>query len=459
MRSGLKDYICEYEDRLNTKIMNKEFDVPLVDYIVDVWKSLEVLPQINFDHYEYSEVESEININKLMFKRDKKKKKKDRYEVKNVLDDRVGKLTVYLNVSMLEKDNSTGEITHQIYPFKKEMLIPLEDENGYYTLKGKKFYLIWQMVEKSTYTSQSSVTTKSLMPVATKRVAKTIKDCAGNVYTLPTYNVFVIHKETPIILFYMSRGLSRALDFLNLYDVIIPIDTLPDDFMDDEEFMYFPLNNKGTCFIKVMKDMFDEFVYVRAIVASLYDQCMTGKSGKSPTTITLNKLEDGKVWMKKMNSQGSYDRSTSIMQYFDRMLDETTKKILKLPACQKYDIYGLLRWMQEEFNELRLKDNCDLSNKRIRCNEYIASLLTKEFSKRLARIISMGDKATVDNIRELFKFSGDILIQKMHSSGVLRFNDSVNDLDMFVKFKYTSKGPHSISKDKVFITNFNVSNA
>jgi hypothetical protein len=152
--------------------------------------------------------------------------------------------------------------------------------------------------------------------------------------------------------------------------------------------------------------------------------------------------------MKKMNSQGSYDRSTSIMQYFDRMLDETTKKILKLPVCQKYDIYGLLRWMQEEFNELRLKDNCDLSNKRIRCNEYIASLLTKEFSKRLARIISMGDKATVDNIRELFKFSGDILIQKMHSSGVLRFNDSVNDLDMFVKFKYTSKGPHSMPKVK-----------
>ena len=55
----------------------------------------------------------------------------------------------------------------------------------------------------------------------------------------------------------------------------------------------------------------------------------------------------------------------------------------------------------QEFNELRLKDNCDLSNKRLRCNEYIASLLTKEFSKRLNRIISMGDKATIDNIREL----------------------------------------------------------
>ena len=61
----------------------------------------------------------------------------------------------------------------------------------------------------------------------------------------------------------------------------------------------------------------------------------------------------------------------------------------------------------EHFNELRLKDNCDLSNKRIRCNEYIASLLSKEFSKRLNRIISMGDRATIESMRELLKFSGD----------------------------------------------------
>ena len=80
---------------------------------------------------------------------------------------------------------------------------------------------------------------------------------------------------------------------------------------------------------------------------------------------------------------------------------ETTKKVLKVPEYHSEDIYALLRWMMQEFNELRLKDNCDLRNKRLRCNEYIASLLTKEFSKRLNRIISMGDKVTIDNIREL----------------------------------------------------------
>ena len=86
---------------------------------------------------------------------------------------------------------------------------------------------------------------------------------------------------------------------------------------------------------------------------------------------------------------------------------ETTKKVLKLPEYHTDDIYALLRWIMQEFNDLRLKDNCDLSNKRLRCNECIASLLTKEFSKRLNRIISMGEKVTIDNIKELFKFPGD----------------------------------------------------
>ena len=59
------------------------------------------------------------------------------------------------------------------------------------------------------------------------------------------------------------------------------------------------------------------------------------------------------------------------------------------------------------FNELRMKDNMSLKNKRLRCNEYIASLLTIEFSKRLNRIISLGAKATMDNFKDIFKFPGD----------------------------------------------------
>ena len=62
------------------------------------------------------------------------------------------------------------------------------------------------------------------------------------------------------------------------------------------------------------------------------------------------------------------------------------------------------------FNDLRMKDNLSLDNKRLRCNEYIASLLTQEFSKRLNKIITLGSKATMNDFTDMFKFSGELLI-------------------------------------------------
>ena len=63
--------------------------------------------------------------------------------------------------------------------------------------------------------------------------------------------------------------------------------------------------------------------------------------------------------------------------------------------------------MMQEFTSLRLKDNLALENKRLRCNEVISSLLTLEFSKRLNKIIQLGEKATNDNYKDFFKFPGD----------------------------------------------------
>lgn len=122
MKSGLKDYVCEWEKYLNVPLMTKSADRPLVEYVIDVWKSLEVVPNIKFVRYEYTEKESEIDINKHIFKREKKKKKKDRVDVKFIDDNRVGKLTVYLEVTMKETNPTTGETTYQVYPIKKAML-------------------------------------------------------------------------------------------------------------------------------------------------------------------------------------------------------------------------------------------------------------------------------------------------------------------------------------------------
>lgn len=397
MKSGIKDYVSEWEKDLNVSLMDKSSDDDLVNYIIDAWKSLEVVKQIHFDDFEYTTKESEIDINKHIFKREKKRKKKDRYDVKFIADNRVGKLTVKFTVTMLETDPSTGKSTYQIYPIKKSMLIPIQDENGYFLIKGKHYYMIYQMLEKSTYTSASSVTLKSLMPVAVKRNTIEVYDINGTSYNLPYYSVYVFRKAIPVLLFYMSKGLDYTLNYLNIDDVVRFIDVLPPE---DERngYLYFQLSSK--CYLEVNKKSFDKYPYIKSIVGGFSNICTN--------RVTIEQLDDPKQWIKRIAGvPHNYEKGYSILKYFNRLLDMTTQKTLKLPSYHTKDSYALLRWMMQEFNTLRLKDNCDLANKRLRCNEYIASLLTKEFSKRLIRIISLGDKATIDNIKELFKFPGD----------------------------------------------------
>ena len=118
------------------------------------------------------------------------------------------------------------------------------------------------MVEKSSYTSNASVTLKSLMPVAVKRhiieddevltnnlTTEELRsdgiesvDVVGNHYKLPVYYIFVLRKELPVILFYLSRGIKYTLDFLGVSNVISFVSKLPNELEDD--MIYFQLSGK-----------------------------------------------------------------------------------------------------------------------------------------------------------------------------------------------------------------------
>ena len=98
------------------------------------------------------------------------------------------------------------------------------------------------------------------------------------------------------------------------------------------------------------------------------------------------------------------------------------------------------------YNELKSKRIMDITNKRLRDNEYIASLMTRELSNSLYRIMSKVRKPqsrNLNTLEELFSFRGDILINNLYNSGLFKFDDVVNDMDFFNKLKYSIKGPNS----------------
>lgn len=433
MRSNLCHYVNKWEKELNIPLLEKSADKPLVEYVKEAFKSLEILKPIKITGFDYTEKESEIDINNYVFRRDKKKKKKERYGIKAIGDDRVGRLTVHIELALPDTNPSTKAHEYKIHNISKSILIPLQDENGYYVIKGKKYYIIYQMVEKSIYNVGNRISLKSLMPVDVRRIPKVVQDIDGVEYKLPLYTVVVVNRTIPVMLFYMSKGIKYALDYLNLDGIIEFIDKIENK---DDSKIYFQLSN--SCYMQVDREIFDKYTFVKSVVMGIIHI--------SSNRVNLTNLNDKAYWIKKLANPANYEKGLTVLKYFDRLVDVTTSNILKIPEYYKGGSYSVVKWVMQHFNELRLKDNNDINNKRLRCNETISALLTTKFSERLKRVISLGEKANADNYLEIFRFPGDILIQQMQSSGILRYDDEVNDMSIWSKLKETTKGPHAMGE-------------
>lgn len=401
----------EFERDLNVKLMNKECDKPLVDYIVDSLKSLCIIDNIKFIDYEYNEMESEVDKDKYVYKREKNKKKKEKFKYKYISDDRVGLLTFHMLLEADEVNPATGEVERKKCPISKSLLVPIKDErDGCYFLKGKKYYMIYQLVEKSTYTSKNAVILKSLMPFAVRRKVVEKDDIYNQHFQMPVYTIEIFKSDIPIILFWLCNGAYSALQYAIDYAsaVITFVNNVEKDESDkpsdERKFIYFQISKN--LYMKVRRKIFDKYPYVQSIVGSFLFL--------STNRLTYEKLDSEDIWLKKLGNN-NIDKGKELLNFLNRLIDETTRnRVLKLHRENTRDVNTIIKWMAMEYNELRKKDNMDLCNKRIRCNEYVASLITQEFSKKLNRVISFGNKATLDLYKEVFKFPGDLLIQKMH---------------------------------------------
>lgn len=431
------DYLCEYQTvfdkELNTDLMTRAHDKPLLDYIIECWKSLEVIRGVKILNWEYTDKESEIDINKYIFKRERGKKKGEKWDYKYIDDSRLGLLTVTVQIHIEYIDVKDGEKKIEEQIIKKSMLIPLQDEDGYFWINGKRVYLIYQLVEKSTYTAPNAVILKSLMPFATRRHIEHITNTRGESFKVPRYTLELFKKDVDVMLIYASYvGMDWALQYA-LGAPYLVMKFVEEEDVEDTKNMYFRISNK--LLLMVNRQMFNNFIYVRSVVGGILFDCTN--------RLTIDMLNDTTIWLKKLGTNNA-EKGKSLLERSGRLLDETTGRILRMDLYHKHDVLSLTRWMCQEYNDLRLKDNMDLNNKRLRSVEIISALFTLSLSTRANRLMGLGKRATMDSYKDLFSFPGDIIIQLINSSGIQRYNDIVNDLDFFSKFKYTIKGPNSL---------------
>lgn len=416
----------DYVDQLNVGLMNKDYDKDLIELLVDSFRGLEILPNIKIVGYTWEPEEDKYNVNDHVVRRNSNKNK----VIKNITETRCGVLYIDVEVSGLDKSGN-----QKIHYIKKPIIIPIQDEKGYYRIKGKDYFLIYQMVDKMMYPSIGAVTIKSLMPICVKTLKEEITDIDDNVYTIPVYNIQIFKSAINILLMYSNITITKTLNFMEVNRFIKVLKK--DDYTKDDKAIYFDCGKKSDIVVGVLKDAFDKFLYVKSVTGCLVKLF-------EETRIPFKDIDNWEEWMIIVGGKNTIRRGIYQHIFFNRLLDDVTRKELKINDYDKQNIYYLLRWIIQNYHALWEKDNLSMTNKRLRCNEYVGSLMTAEISKRINRLVSLGDKATIKEYLAVFKFPEDIFITKLYGSGVLRYNETNNDMDFNSKFKFTKKGPNSL---------------
>ena len=165
-------------------------------------------------------------------------------------------------------------------------------------------------------------------------------------------------------------------------------------------------------------------------------------------------------WIKSIGSEFTtkdfdsiYEKGYNILYSLEFIYDKITMNDLKLDNEDKSDIYRVLRWMMYEFNALRQKDNLDISTKKVRWAEYIASYYASKLATGIYRISDKGDKADLATVRKVLQISPMYLINSISKCQLVNYKDCVNDLDSITALKYTYKGVSGIGEKANAISN------
>lgn len=451
------------EARINTGLMNRDYEKNLEDYVIDCFKSIElVLDNIKMTDYTFTIDVDEIDMSDYERSRrsanKNKRKPQEQEKIAFIKKSMVGELSMNFLVTLTEKEKALIRADEKLCKkraenidedfnlrFNVKLLVPIVDDRGRYLINGVLFNRLYQLTEASTYITPATVVLKSIMPIMVKRGKYTAEALDGTTYVLHSYKVLMFKSFMNVLYFYLAtKGWEQTLQFLYLSEY------LSLEFFDEEEpkfdprFTYFKIN--AGLAIKVDK-RFLVNKYIQSMIGTILDAVGNNR-------YTYDQIMDKNTWIKrigttrkKVNDEVMLELGNRYLLLFNRMYDLTIKDALQLTNHNKKDIYAIIRWIIQNYDDLRAKDNLDYMNKRLRGNEQYGSLLNEHVSGKIKKLISVvsdtGEKI-INKYKNFFCYYGRELISRMHSSGLIRNEDIVNDMDMFARLRFTRKGPNAL---------------
>lgn len=458
----MKDYIHMYNhpatDFYNMDFLTGSMDYSIEDLVVICMKELEAISNITIESVETIYDMDEIDINEHMINKNYKKKRDDTEipKFKYMSTDTYAEMRFGIRI----KTNLNEKF------IVKKILIPVQVD-GYYTINNKKSKAIWQLLEASVYTQRGRITLKSRMPIIIyKSKNRPIVDVNGEIYNVRPFsyamdtrgkkrrapNVSKRNKNkfiNPMMIFAAKVGVHKAIKFMGMENAIKIVETA---VPDSPKYLYFPLDE---VFIRVHKKMFDELRMVQSVVGMLCNL------GNRDYPVEWSNLDETNYWIARVGFIGApkdkqlksyYEKGKTAILMIERLYDTLTKLNLRLPDSQKDTIYTILRWMMYEYDNLRQKDNIDITTKRIRKNEYIVkSSLGRKLSENINKIIpklSESRQNSMDTLFEIFNFPSNIILNGMKNlNDLIKNDDIVNDMAILQDMAYSSKGPESLGEN------------
>lgn len=391
---------------------------------------------------DYNEVNSilqkyqEININKSS-------------KLKGITDNR------YDFIDLKESDLKLLIVTYYIEAYdgkeKFDVIIayPRVIDKFYFRINGNVRSSMYQIVDACTYNNGTSNSKKPMtvfktifQPIRVFRNLTTQKTIEGEEVPLVTYDADIFKKSVEMSKYIFAKmGLRRGLQFLGL-DGIICLDTEYDPKLTNQ-FYVFNLKKSDEIFLMVPKMMLQGSYLVQHVTSTLCTEL-----NRKP--VTLDMFYTREFWLdalgRHFNLATPRDKGISVLNSLEFIYDITTRTQIKLPECEKKDIYSILRWIINEFSALFRKSNLDTSIKRIRCGEYIASLYAPKFSKGIYRLSDMGSKVDCRSIKRALLIDPMHLISEITKSSLVNFRDMMTDNDSYLALKYTYKGVSGIGE-------------
>ena len=446
-----------YEKDFNMEFLTSSNDYPLEDLVIMVMKDTEIIKNITVESYEidnnYDEIDyrwHDVNIN---FKR------KDPYNInipnhKYMIESYYSKITFTIRI----ETNINSRV------IKKSIIVPKLTDDGYFIISNKKAKAIWQLVEASVYVQRGKITLKSRMPIIMyKTVTKEMTDTEGNTYSFKPYSyamdAFAKKKSpaassrrvnnkfiNPFIIFASKMGLNQAIKFMCVDELIsiVKVDVLE----EHDCYSFIPFND---LYIRCPKVALEN-----DLICSLVGMLFLLQTNEFP--VSYEDLDNRDYWIARIGVVGSKhdkplnefrNKGYTTLMMIERLLDNMTIRNLRLPDGYKGNIYEILRWMIADFDELKIKDNIDINNKRIRKNEYIVkSTLGRKLNENINRVIthrSDSRQNTIDALLEIFNFPDNIILNGMRIiNDLIKSEDITNDFTIIEDLAYSSKGPESL---------------